>query len=274
MTPQQVGAFAAACFEGKNLRVVGILMAVALFAGNWMVAKVALLVYAILVVKTATDPAYVRKSADEAAYVRGEVRGTKLPGSTGARLRGKHLAAAKRAREIADEVRRQVGGIGDAFVRSQLEPMVPGLDDMVKRIDQLSAAAQELEGEAGSGEQLAREVAELERQTRETADGAARQHYESALEQKRKVLENVGWIRETAARLDAELVSLGSALERFRSDVSRVAATSLTGTPEAVRSDSTIGELSGQMASIQATVEQLEALKTEDRRSSERTRVR
>src|SRR5438128_838905 len=96
MTPERIGIFTAALFATKPLKTFGILLVVAAFVGKFALVKIALLVYAILVIKTASDPEFGRLALAEADYVRGDRRELPQSGSEAA-LSGKYLELSRRA---------------------------------------------------------------------------------------------------------------------------------------------------------------------------------
>ncbi|MBI3890291.1 MAG: hypothetical protein HY303_02025 [Candidatus Wallbacteria bacterium] len=276
MSPEKIGIFTAALFAGKNLKRLGILLAVAAFVGHgggWMLAKIALLVYAISVIKTAADPAFGRAALDEAAYVRGERR--TLPAAAGqsaTSLKGKYLDMQRRARTALGEVGRKLDTMKDPFAKEQFGSLRPQVEAMVQRIEALCSTAQEMSQSSLDEHAVATEVAELEMKAQDAADEQVRRHYLDAAEQKRKILENADWMKQNAARLEAELVSLTGTLERLQSDVGRVAAAALAGGDEAESRRETT-DISQQLSSLVTTVDELEKLREEDRRGRSRARV-
>lgn len=274
MTPEKIGIFTAALFAGKNLKVLGILMAVAAFTGSFMLVKVALLVYAIMAIKTAADPDFGRKALEEAAYVRGERK--TLPasgGKTATKLQGRHLEMQKRARASLAEVGQRLDSLTDPFLKQQLSGVRPQLTAMVQRIEALCAAAQEMDGAALDEHAVATEIAALELKAQDSADEQARAHYLDAAAQKRQVLDNASTMKKNAARMDAELTSLAGTLERFGSDVARVVATALVGGAAESFSRVEVAGLTSQLSSIVTAVDELEKLGSEDRRDRRRSRV-
>ncbi|MBI4871237.1 MAG: hypothetical protein HY814_06680, partial [Candidatus Riflebacteria bacterium] len=233
----------------------------------------------VAVAKTYFDPAFRRQMLAEAAYVRGETRTPALQGEASAapaRLTGRYRELRDQAVKTLAEVNRQVGAAGDGFLRQQFEPLQPQLEAMVRRVETLCAAAQDLNTQASPAGQraLEDEVAVLDGRVKSAADPTARSHYESALQQKRKVQENLAWMRQAADRMEAELTALVGSLDRLRSDVVRVVTASRTGLPApGAAAPEQLTDLTDQVAAIESAVHELEALKAEDRRLEARSRV-
>lgn len=277
MSPQDVGVLTAALFAKRNLGWLIVLgLSVVLFRP--LLIGVAAVIYGVRVASTYKDPAFRRQALDEAAYVRGDTKVPPVRAGTGparARLEGRYLELRNRAAAIVADANRQLDSLSDPFVRDQFAPLRPQLEGLAARIATLCGTAQQLAKAATPEAETAlqAEVAALRAKAAGTTDEQARGHYEAALVEKGKLLESLAGMRQAAERMDAELASLGGALERARADIMRIVAASTTGAKSGPGELPLVSSVSDQVSAIEATVNELEALEEDDRRASARARV-
>ncbi len=273
MSPDKVGVITAALFAPRNLKAGLVMLGVSFVSGSAIILAIGAAIYGVLVMKTAIDPEFERKALAEASHVRGEGgRTARLGGGQTVRLKGQYLEMKKKADGLLEEMQRHVKGAADPFLREQMEPLLPDLSRMVSRIETLCASAQGLESARADVASVKTEIAGLESRLESAEDEQAREHYRQALEQKKKVEENEELMNRAAERMDAELISLGASLETFRSDLVRM---SIVGAGSGAGDEGgQVKLLTEQWTAIEATVNELESLRAEDRKDRSRQRVR